>query len=205
MKLDPVLRLILELARLPGIGERSAARLAYYLIKDSRASHESDSPSLAADLAAALMCMDSEVRLCRDCQNVSVDELCSVCTDTRRDNSLLCVVEGIADLRSIEKSNVFAGRFHVLHGALSPLDGIGPEELKLGLLLERVKRSSVSEVIIATNANVDGDATALYVARLLKPTGVRVTRLASGMPMGGELEYLDGATVSRALQHRREL
>lgn len=191
---------MLELGRLPGVGERSAARLAYYIIKRSRDGH---GPSLARDLAEALLEVDAKVQLCARCQNLCTEALCSICRDGRRDPKSMCVVEGVADLRAIDGAGTFAGTYHVLHGALSPLDGVGPEQLGLERLMDRVRTEQVGEVILATNATLEGDATALYLAEVLRPTGVRVTRLASGVPQGGELEYLDRATLGRALQERR--
>lgn len=193
---------MLELGRLPGVGERSAARLAYYIIKRSR---DGSGPSLARDLAEALVEVDAKVRLCARCQNLCTEELCSLCRDARRDPKLLCVVEGVADLRAIDGAGTFAGGFYVLHGALSPLDGVGPEQLGLERLTARVQQEQVVEVILATNATLEGDATALYLAELMRPLGVTVSRLASGVPQGGELEYLDRATLGRALQERRAL
>jgi len=198
---DPIQKLILELARLPGIGERSAARLAYYIVKASR----SQGSSLARDLAGALVQVADSIGLCHQCQNFCTGGKCSICNDARRDARALCVVEGVGDLRAIEHSGAFRGRYHVLHGALAPLDGIGPAELRLDEMVERVVADGYDEVIVATNNNVEGDATALYISRLLAERGIRVTRLATGMPMGGELEYMDQATVGRALQERRDI
>ncbi len=198
---DPIQRLVLELARLPGIGERTAARLAYYILNSSR----SGGPSMALDLASALQQVADEVVLCSECQSFCAGERCPICSDQRRDSSVLCVVEGVADLRAVEQSGVYRGRYHVLHGALAPLDGIGPTELRLDRLVERVQRDGLGEVILATNTDIEGDATALYLKKLLAPTGVRVTRLASGVPMGGELEFLDQATLGHALTQRREM
>ena len=201
---EPIQRLILELGRLPGVGERSAARLAYYIIKSSCPRQSEAAPTLARDLADALLNVEANVGLCNLCQNLCAGERCRICADTRRDPSVLCVVEGVADLRAIEHSTAHRGLYHVLHGALAPLDGIGPNELKLGELLARLRDGVCQEVILATNANVEGDATALYLARLIKPLGIRVTRLASGIPLGGELEYLDQGTLGRAVAERRE-
>lgn len=191
---------MLELGRLPGVGERSAARLAYYIIRRSR---EGIGPSLARDLAEALLEVDAKVRLCTRCQNLCTEELCPICRDGRRDPKAVCVVEGVADLRALEHAGSFTGSYYVLHGALSPLDGVGPEQLGLERLMARVADEQIGEVILATNATLEGDATALYLAEVLRPTGVVVTRLASGVPQGGELEYLDRATLGRALQERR--
>jgi recombination protein RecR len=203
MSVDPIQRLILELGRLPGVGERSAARLAFYIIKSSQRDR-AHGDSLAHDLARALLDVVEQVRLCGACQNLAASEICAVCKDTRRDRTQLCVVESVQDLRAIEQSGAYRGVYHVLHGALAPLDGVGPDDLRLGELSTRVKEQGVVEVILATNADVEGDATALYVARLLKPAGVKLTRLASGIPLGGEIEYVDQATLSRALSQRRE-
>lgn len=197
---DPVTRLALELGRLPGIGERSAARLAYYVIKSS---HGAAKGSLAHDLAKALVeCVD-QARFCTVCQNLTTSEVCGICSDPRRDKRLICVVEAVADLRAIEAGGSYRGVYHVLHGALSPLEGVGPDDLRMRELVARLG-GEVQEIILATNANVEGDATALYIARLVKPHGVKVTRLASGIPMGGELEYVDQATLGRALEERRD-
>ena len=201
-QIDPIERLILELGRLPGIGERSAARLAFYLLKEARDADARSLPSLAHDLSHALVDVVEEVRLCVQCQNLCASELCTICTDTTRDPELLCVVESVADLRALEASAVYRGKYQVLHGALAPLDGVGPADLKLPELATRVAREGFREVILATNADVEGDATALYLARLLGNTGVKLTRLASGVPLGGELEYLDQATIGRALSAR---
>jgi len=200
---DPLERLILELARLPGIGERSATRLAFYILKVSQ-KDATTRHSLAHDLARALTVAVEQIHLCAECRNLCGSERCSICSDTRRERTQLCVVEGVQDLRALEASGAYRGLYHVLHGALSPLDGVGPDDLKVDELVARVRAGGCSEVVLATNADVEGDATALYIARLLKPTGVRLTRLASGIPLGGELEYLDQATLGRALVNRRE-
>ncbi|MBI5511214.1 MAG: recombination protein RecR [Deltaproteobacteria bacterium] len=201
MSLDPIERLVLELGRLPGIGERSATRMAFHIIRQSQGR---DSGSLARDLAAALLAVADEVGFCSQCRNLCRGERCKVCADASRDQGLLCVVESVVDLKAIEATKTYRGLYHVLHGALAPLDGIGPDELKIDALVTRVTERGYREVILATNADVEGDATALYLARLIKPLGVQVTRLASGIPSGGELEYLDHATLGRALTERRE-
>jgi len=200
---DPIQRLILELSRLPGVGERSAARLAFYIIRISRKDQKSGQ-SLAHDLARALVEVADQVGLCELCGNLTTGERCSICTDPRRDPTQLCVVEGVEDLRAVETCGGYRGLYQVLHGALAPLDGVGPDDLRLDDLVRRVAAGGFAEIILATNSDVEGDATALYVARLLKPQGVRVTRLASGIPLGGELEYVDQATLGRALAQRRE-
>lgn len=199
---DPIQRLVLELARLPGIGERSAARLAYYII---RVSQGDSNLNLAQDLSSALTDAVESVRLCRQCQNLTTEDLCSICRDSQRDPKTLCVVESVADLRALESSGAFRGLYHVLHGALAPLEGVGPDDLKIPELLRRIEGGGTEEVILGTSANVEGDATALYLAKLLKPFDVRLTRLASGIPLGGELEFIDQGTLGRALAERREL
>lgn len=201
MNPEPIQRLILELGRLPGVGERSAARLAYHIIKASQG--RAGKPTLARDLAEALLEVEAQVGLCDTCQNLCAGARCRLCNDARRDATVLCVVESVADLRAVEQSGAHRGLYHVLHGALAPLDGVGPDDLKIKELLARLQDGTCQEVILATNANVEGDATALYLARLIKPLQVRVTRLASGVPLGGELEFLDQATLGRALADRR--
>jgi recombination protein RecR len=199
---EPVQRLIDELARLPGIGPKSAQRVAFHLLKVS--------PAQARELAGAIVEVKEKVRLCRLCFNVSDSELCEFCRDERRDASIVCVVQEPPDIVAIERTREFKGLYHVLQGAISPIEGIGPEELRVSELLERLRSSpeggtSVIEVILATNPNVEGEATAMYLARLLSPLGVRVSRLASGLPVGGDLEYADEVTLGRALEGRRPM
>jgi recombination protein RecR len=186
-----------ELARLPGIGEKTAQRLAFHILEAGS--------GYAADLAAAVTGVVRDVRCCSGCQTLTDQDPCAICRDPRRDPRLLCVVEGVPDLVAIERTHEFRGRYHVLHGALSPLDGVGPGDLKIRELLLRLERSPADEVIIATNPDVEGEATALYLQKLLKPLGIRVTRIAQGVPMGGDLEYADQVTLARALAGRREL
>ena len=194
---DPIARLVKELAKLPGIGEKSAQRLAFHILKAG--------PAYAGDLAAAIAGVVRDVSLCSTCQTLTDQDPCPICRDERRDPRTLCVVEGVPDLLAIERTHEFRGRYHVLHGALSPLDGVGPSDLKVRELLVRLEREPAEEVVIATNPDVEGEATALYLAKLLKPVGVRVTRIAQGVPMGGDLEYADQVTLARALAGRREL
>lgn len=201
MPLDPIERLIAELTRLPGIGARSGARLAYYII---RASQKHSGQYLARDLARALDAVVDTVGFCQKCQNFCATQMCSICTNPRRDQQTVCVVEGVADLQAIEQTGSYQGCYHVLHGALAPLDGIGPSELKCHELMLRLQTDAVRELILATNTNVEGDATALYIASLVAPLNLNTTRLASGIPQGGELEYLDHATLGRALEERRK-
>ncbi|MBN1962071.1 MAG: recombination protein RecR [Deltaproteobacteria bacterium] len=202
MSLDPIEHLILELGRLPGVGVRSAARLAFYIIAESRKYPVEQ--SLAYDLAKALTEVADKVVLCKTCHNLATSIQCNICSDARRDEHLLCIVEGVEDLRAIEACGSYRGFYHVLHGSLAPLDGIGPKDLFLDELYERVQREKFQEVIIATNADVEGDATALYIGQLLRSTKVRLSRLAAGIPLGGELEFIDQATLGRALAERRE-
>ena len=194
---DPIARLVKELAKLPGIGEKSAQRLAFHVLKAG--------PAYAADLAAAIAGVVRDVRLCSSCQTLTDQDPCAICRSPDRDPRLLCVVEGVPDLLAIERTHEFRGRYHVLHGALSPLDGVGPGDLKIRELLARLEREPAEEIVIATNPDVEGEATALYLTKLLKPIGLRVTRIAQGVPMGGDLEYADQVTLARALAGRREL
>lgn len=193
----PVQRLVDELARLPGIGRKSAQRLAFYLLN----SEEAD----AVRLAEAITSMRREVRLCSRCYNVTAEEECSFCRDFRRDTSVICVVERAQDIPVIEKTGEFTGRYHVLGGAISPIEGIGPDQLRAKELLDRVGAEHVTEVIVAANPTLEGDATAMFLARMLKPLGVTVTQLASGLPVGGDLDYADEITLGRALSGRIEL
>ena len=198
----PVQDLIDELARLPGIGPKSAQRVAFHLLKATDAD--------ARRLAHTIVEVKERVRLCRVCFNVSDQELCEFCRDTRRDDAIVCVVQEPPDIAAIERTREYRGRYHVLQGAISPIDGIGPEELRIAELLERLKQRSdhgqvIQEVIVATNPNTEGEATAMYVARLIGPLGVRVTRLASGLPVGGDLEYADEVTLGKALEGRTKI
>ena len=193
----PIQELIDELSRLPGIGPKSAQRLAFWLVKTD--------PADAKRLAAVIVRAKDRISFCRECGNVAEGDLCRVCNDASRDATTLCVVEEPKDAATIEKAALHKGRYHVLGGAINPLDGVGPDDLRVQELLDRVNRDGVTEVIIATNPNIEGNATAIYVAGLLKPLGVRVTRLASGLPVGGDLEYADEVTLSQALEGRREM
>ncbi len=194
---DPIARLVKELAKLPGIGEKSAQRLAFHILEAG--------PAYAGDLAAAIAGVVRDVRLCSSCQTLTEEDPCRICRDGRRDARFLCVVEGVPDLLAIERTHEFKGRYHVLHGALSPLDGVGPGDLKIRELLLRLEKEPADEIVIATNPDVEGEATALYLTKLLKPLGIKVTRIAQGVPMGGDLEYADQVTLARALAGRREL
>ncbi len=197
---DPIQRLIREFSRLPGIGQKTATRLAFFVLRSP--------PQQARELAQALIEIKDKIRLCSICMNLTEADPCELCKDAGRDSRLICVVAQPPDLLAIERTSSFRGRYHVLHGVLSPLDGIGPDDLRLRELLSRLQgptSESVQEVIVATSPNVEGEATAMYVARMLKPLGVRVTRIASGLPIGGDLEYADGVTIARALEVRRDM
>ena len=193
----PVQALIDELGRLPGIGPKSAQRIAFHLLKIPAED--------ATRLATAIREAKERVRFCERCFNVSEGELCGFCSDDRRDSSIICVVEESRDIVAIEKTGEFRGRYHVLLGAMSPLEGIGPEQLKIRELLTRLGPEGVEEVIVCTNPNTEGEVTAMYLARMLKPLGLKVTRIASGLPVGGDLEYDDELTVGRALEGRRAI
>ncbi len=193
----PVQRLIDELARLPGIGRKSAQRLAFHLLAVERAD--------ADRLAEAIVELRNEVKLCSRCFNVTGDVECTICRDLRRDPAVICVVERPQDIVVVESTQEFHGRYHVLGGAISPIAGIGPDQLRMRELVARIDGEGVKEVIAATNPTVEGDTTAMYIARLLKPLGVKVTRLASGLPVGGDLDYADELTLGRALAGRQEL
>jgi recombination protein RecR len=194
---DPLNRLVAELAKLPGIGEKTAQRLAFHILRAP--------PQYAQDLSAAIEDLVKKVRLCERCFSLTEQELCNFCRDPRRDERVLCVVEGIADLMAVERTREFRGRYHVLHGVLSPLDGVGPDQLRIKELLQRLQDGKIEEVIIATNPDVEGEATALYLTRLLKPMGLKVSRIAQGLPVGGDLEFADQATLARALSARHEI
>lgn len=193
----PLAELISELERLPGVGPKSAQRLAYHLLRVTDAE--------ADRLAASILNAKRKLRFCEVCQNISEEASCAICRDDRRDRAMVCVVAEPRDVAAIERIHEFKGLYHVLHGLLSPMDGVGPEALRVKELLGRLTGEEVQEVIVATNPTVEGDATALYLARLLKPIGIKVTRLAHGMPVGGELDYADSATLLSALEYRREM
>jgi recombination protein RecR len=193
----PIQDLVDELNRLPGIGPKSAQRLAFHIVK--AASQD------AKRLAEAIVQAKDRVRFCRECFGVSEGELCKFCADPTRDAAVVCVVEEPKDVSALERTGAIKGRYHVLGGAISPMQGIGPDDLRVQELLDRVGRNGVGEVILATNPNLEGNATAMYVAGLLKPLGVKVTRLASGLPVGGDLEYADEVTLGQALEGRREM
>jgi len=197
-KHDPVSKLIYELSKLPGIGEKTATRLAYYILRQDI--------SYSKVLAEALIDAKQRTGLCTTCFTFTDTDPCRICSNSERNQDLVCVVERPADVFSIEQTGTFNGVYHVLHGALSPLEGIGPEELKARELVEKIKNSStIREIIIATNPSVEGEATAFYLSRLIKPFGVRVTQLAHGLPIGGQLQYSDRQTIGKALENRVEM
>ena len=190
-------RLADEFARLPGIGRKTALRLTYHVLKAD--------PEEAGRLAEAIVAVSERVRACSRCGNYTENPACAICESPRRDVSIICVVEEASDVEAIERTGEFRGLYHVLGGRLSPLDGIGPSELNIGSLLERLGGDGVREVLLATNPSVEGEATALYLHKLVSPLGIRVTRIARGLPVGGDLEYADGVTIAEALHGRREL
>jgi recombination protein RecR len=193
----PVQDLIDELGKMPGVGPKSAQRIAFHLLKLPKDD--------ALKLAKAIVEVKERVSFCTRCWNVAEGDLCDICLDERRDVHVLCVVEEPKDIVAVERTHEFRGRYHVLQGAISPIEGIGPDQLKVRELLARLEPEAVTEVILCTNPNIEGEATAMYLARLLKPLGIMVTRIASGLPVGGDLEYADELTLGRALEGRREL
>lgn len=193
----PVQDLIDELGKLPGIGPKSAQRIAFHLLKVPRED--------ALRLSRAISEVKDRVSFCVRCFNIAEDEECGICRDERRDPALLCVVEEPRDIVAVEKTGEFSGRYHVLQGAISPIEGIGPDQLRIKELVARLEPEGVQEVILCTNPNIEGEATAMYLSRLLKPLGLKVTRIASGLPVGGDLEYADELTLGRALEGRREV
>ena len=190
-------KLIDELGKLPGVGPKSAQRIAFHLIKLP----EQDALSLANAIQEA----KQKVRFCEKCFNMSDEAICEICSDTQRDSSLVCVVEEPRDIVALERTREYKGLYHVLQGAINPIDGVGPEQLKIRELLERLKENTLQEVILCTNPNIEGEATAMYLAKLIEPLGIQVSRIASGLPVGGDLEYADELTLGRALEGRRKI
>jgi len=193
----PIARLIEEFEKLPGIGHKTAQRLAFYVLNSPIAEVE--------ELANAIIDARTRVKYCSICNNISDSELCPVCKNDKRDRDIICVVEAPTDVVAMERTREFMGVYHVLHGVISPMDGIGPNDIKIKELLERLKDEEVKEVILATNPNVEGEATAMYISKILKPLGIKTTRIAHGIPVGGNLEYTDEVTLLKALEGRREI
>ena len=194
---EPLSRLVQEFKRLPGIGQKSAQRLAFHVLRGPREDAER--------LVQAVLDVKDKLGLCQLCNNISQGELCPFCLDPHRDRSVVCVVEESNNILAVETTRQFQGLYHVLHGAISPLRGIGPDQLRIRNLLERLEGGEVREIILATNPNVEGEATAAYLARLLKPLGLKVTRIAMGIPVGSDLEFADEVTMAKSLENRREL
>jgi recombination protein RecR len=190
----PLENLIRQLARLPGVGQKSATRVALFILKSDR--------ELAENLAKALIDVKEKIQLCSICYNLTDDDPCAICRDENRSNGVVCVVEGPGDQLAVEESGVYKGRYHILHGVLSPLDGVGPEDLRVTELLSRIEKEGFKEVILATNPTAEGEATASYLAKFLAPKGLKVTRIALGVPMGGDLKYMDAMTLQHALKSR---
>jgi len=193
----PLEILIEQFAKLPGIGRKTATRLAFYVLNSSAQD--------AKAFAEAIINAKEKVKCCKICQNITDTEVCSLCESPKRDKSVICVTESPKDVISIEKTNEYHGLYHVLHGAISPMDNIGPNDIKIPELLERLKGDEVKEVIMATNPTIEGEATAMYIAKLIKPFGIKVTRIAHGIPVGGDLEYADEVTLTKAMEGRREM
>ena len=193
----PIARLIGEFEKLPGIGHKTAQRLAFYVLNSPK--------EKAEKLANAIVDAKAKIKYCRVCGNLTDLDLCAVCNSQKRDASLICVVEDPRDVVAMERIKEFKGLYHVLHGVISPMDGVGPEDIRIKELLERIQDGSVKEVIVATNPNIEGEATAMYISKLLKPLGIKITRIAHGIPVGGDLEYADEVTLSKALEGRREI
>ena len=194
---QPITRLIQELTKLPGVGAKTASRLAMHILRSSREDAES--------LARAILEVKEKIRLCSLCFNLTDQDPCRICQDPRRDREVICVVSGPEDLMALERSGSFRGLYHVLHGVLSPLEGVGPKDLRINELLSRLQGDRIKEVILATNPSVEGEATAQYLSQIIKPLGMRVTRIARGVPMGGDLQYIDEVTLSKSLENRSPL
>lgn len=193
----PIANLIEQLSKLPGIGKKTAQRLAFYILEMDNVEAEK--------LAYSIKEAKEKIHYCKVCCNLTDQEICSICSDSKRDRSIICVVEGAKDVVAMEKTREYKGLYHVLHGVISPMENVGPNDIRIKELLDRLKDGDVEEVIIATNPTVEGEATALYIAKLLKPLGLKITRIAYGIPVGGDLEYYDEVTLSKAMENRREL
>lgn len=195
--IEPIARLINELSRLPGIGSKTAQRLAFHIINMPKEHVKS--------LAKAIDEVKGHIKYCEKCGNISEEDICTICKNYSRDQSIICVVEDIKDIMAMERAGEFKGLYHVLNGTISPMDGIGPDDIRIKELLSRVKDDRLEEIIMATNSDIEGEATAIYISKLLKPMGIKITRIAHGLPVGGDLEYADQMTISRALAGRREM
>ncbi|HYF83807.1 MAG TPA: recombination mediator RecR [Clostridia bacterium] len=193
----PIAKLIDELSKLPGVGNKTAQRLAFHILNMSLEDVE--------QLSSSIITAKRNIRYCKVCCNITDSDTCNICSNTKRDSSLICVVEDPKDVVAMERTREFKGLYHVLNGAISPMEGIGPEEIRIKELLRRVAENEIKEIIIATNPNIEGEATAMYISRLLKPVGIMVTRIAHGVPVGGDLEYADEVTLMKALEGRREI
>jgi recombination protein RecR len=193
----PIENLIEAFAKLPGVGKKTAQRLAFHVL-------DMNEPEVEK-LSEAIITAKRSIRYCKYCTNITDQEVCSICSDPHRDSSIICVTEDPRDVVAMEKTKEYKGLYHVLHGAISPLEGIGPEEIKIKELLSRLQRGDIKEIILATNPNIEGEATAMYLSKLIKPMGIKVSRIAHGIPVGGDLEYIDEVTLSRAMEGRREL
>lgn len=194
---EPITRLIEEFSKLPGVGRKTAQRLAFHVVNMNKNDVES--------LAKAIVDAKNEIRYCSICCNITDTDPCSMCSNKNRDKSIICVVEDPRDVAAMERTRDFNGMYHVLHGVISPMDGIGPDMIRIKELIQRLSNEDVKEIIMATNPTVEGEATAMYIARLVKPMGIKVTRIAHGLPVGGDLEYADEVTISKALEGRREI
>ena len=194
---EPISRLIEELSKLPGIGEKNATRLAFHIFRSSE--------GYARSLASAIISTKSDVSTCNTCFNFTEKDPCAICADPSRDSHILCVVEEPLDLLAIERSGEFRGKYHVLHGVISPLEGVGPEDLRIKELVTRAGRDDIKEIIVATGTNVEGEATAVYLSRTIKPLGIRTSRIAYGIPVGGDIEFIDELTLGKALRDRKEM
>lgn len=193
----PIANLIEQLSKLPGIGRKTAQRLAFYIL---------EMESLEAEkLSKSIMNAKEKIRLCSICCNLTDEDPCKICTDSRRDKSIICVVEGAKDILAMERSREYKSQYHVLHGVISPMDNVGPNDIKVKELLTRLSDDQIKEIIIATNPTVEGEATALYLSKLIKPLGIKVTRIAHGIPVGGDLDYFDDVTITKAMENRREI
>lgn len=193
----PVAKLIEQFSKLPGIGKKTAQRLAFHILN----TREDD----AVNLAEAIMDAKRKIKYCSICSNITDIDPCNICTNPKRDNKVICVVEDPRDIAAMERIREYNGLYHVLHGAISPMEGIGPEDIKIKELIVRLQNDDVEEIILATNPNIEGEATSMYISKLVKPTGIKVTRIAHGVPVGGDLEYADEVTLAKALEGRREL